>query len=218
MDTFEAIRTRRSIRSYLPKKIPDEVLFAILDAGHHAPAAWNFTNWRFLVVETEEKKKVIAKAALRQEWIAKAPVVLIVCSEPGALVREGGERAKKLFQIQNVAAAVENMLLAAHDFRVASCWVGAFTEPLLRKEFQIHDDAEIHAIIPLGYSNERPKTPSRPAFSEVTFFERWENQDRVVTAPSPLARSKTLGEHLEERKNSISKKIKSAAGKLRKKK
>lgn len=218
MDTFEAIRTRRSVRAFKPKKIPDEVLFAILEAGHHAPAAGNVTNWRFLVVESEEKKKVIAKAALGQNWITQAPAVIIACSEPAAIVREYGKRAKELYQIQNVAAAIENILLAAHNFGVSSCWVGAFTEPLLRKEFMIHDDAEIHAIIPLGYANERPKALSRQAFADVTYFERWENQDRVITAPSPLARPKTLGEHIEEKKKGVSGKLKFAVGKLRKKK
>jgi len=212
MDTFTAITTRHSIRAFKDKKIPDEVLYAILEAGHHAPAAWNYTNWRFLVVESEEKKKTIAKAALGQNWIAKAPVVVIACSDYGALAREGGERAKKLYQIQNVAAAVENILLAAHNFGVSSCWVGAFAEAQLRKALEIHDNIEIHAIIPLGYADEKPKAPSRPPFADVIFFEKWDNSNRAVSAP------KTLGEHVLKTKSTVAKKIKSAVEKIRKKK
>jgi len=110
MDTFQAIKSRRSVRKFKSKKIPDEILYAIFEAGHAAPSAGNFCNWRFFIVEDEEQKESIANAAYKQEWIAKAPVVVIVCSVSDPLAREYGSDKGKVYAIQNVAAAIENIL------------------------------------------------------------------------------------------------------------
>lgn len=210
MDTFDVIRTRRSIRAFSSKKIPDQILYAILDAGHHAPAAWNKTNWRFLVIETEESKEVIAKAALGQNWIAHAPAVIIVCSDPTSIVRDGGERAKKLYQIQNTSAAIENILLAAHNFGISSCWVGAFTEPLLRKAFKIPDFVEIHAIIPLGHGLEKGSLPRRAATADVTFFDTYGELERGYP-------QRPLSEHIAEKKGKLKEHAKRAIKSLKEK-
>jgi len=204
MDTFDVIKMRRSVRLYKSKKISDEILYAIFDAAHTAPAAGNITNWRFLVIEDEYHKKLIARAALNQYWIAQAPIVILVCSEHDAIEREYGKRGKELYSIQNVAAAVENLLLAAQNFGVASCWAaGAFAEAQLRKEFEIPDYVEIHAIVTLGYANEKPVAPSRPPFADVLYFEKYYNSGRGA-AP------KTLGEHAEEISGKVTKKAKHA--------
>lgn len=210
MDTFDAIRTRRSVRAFKEKKVPDEILYAILEAGHHAPAAWNKSNWRFLVIETEESKQVIAKAALGQTWIAQAPVVIIVCSDPVSIVRDGGERAQKLLQIQNVAAAIENMLLAAHNFGIASCWVGAFTEPNLRKAFKIPDRIEIHAIVPLGFADEKPPMPRKMSPADVVFFDIYGELERGRP-------QRPLSEHILEKKVRIKEKARKAIRTLKEK-
>jgi nitroreductase len=212
MDTIQTIRARRSVHKFLDKKIPDEVLYAILEAGHCAPAAGNYTNWRFLVIENEEQRKLIGKAAMKQDWVARAPIIVIVCSDTIAIAKAFGERAKKFYSIQNVAAATENMLLAATNFGIGSCWVGAFAETPLRKEFQIPDDIEIHAIIPLGYPAERPAMPSKPYFADVCWWGEWFGLKRAAeifplqTETIPRVK-KELERHLSRATKEVSKAI-----------
>ena len=212
MDTFDVIKSRRSIHSFKDKKIPDEILYAILDAGHCAPAAGHITNWRFLIVESEESKKAIAKAALGQYWMIQAPIIVIVCSESSSRLQEFGGRGEKLYSVQNVAAAIENILLAAHNFGVSSCWVGAFTEPNLRKEFRIPDYVEIHAIVPLGYSNDKPRAPSRPAFTDVLHFGAYGESERHF--PSLRSHATSAREKLTAKAKRV---LKSASEKVKKK-
>ncbi|MEM3466786.1 MAG: nitroreductase family protein, partial [Candidatus Jordarchaeales archaeon] len=57
MDFYEVVRTRRSIRSYKPDPVPDEVLKRVLDAARIAPSGSNRQPWRFIVVKNEDLKK-----------------------------------------------------------------------------------------------------------------------------------------------------------------
>ena len=214
MDTLQCIKTRRSIRKFLDKKIPDSALWQILEAGNLAPSSGNIQNWRFLVVEDEAKKKMIAKAALNQSFIASAPVVVLVFSDTKVVEAKYGDRGKNLYAKQNIANAVENMMLAAWNFGVGSCWVGAFTDTLLRKEFVIPDFAEIHAIIPFGYPAEMPRMPSRLEFADVISFEKF-GQTMRGQEVFPLSEQvpkvkKKLAEAVKRGVASVSEKIKKA--------
>ena len=79
MDVFECIRTRRSVRKYLPKQVEWDKVGMILDAGRYAPSAGNLQNWQFLVVIDEDKRKQIAEVSARQFWMAQAPIQIIIC-------------------------------------------------------------------------------------------------------------------------------------------
>ncbi len=173
MDPIECIRTRRSVRKFRPTKIPEIVLCRILEAACWAPSSGNLQNWRFIIVEDEERKKIITRAAYGQDWMVPAPVLVIVCSETGVVSAAYGERGKELYAVQNVAAAIQNILLAANNFGVASCWIAAFSEPLIRKECRIPDFIDIHAILALGYPEKIPRAPPRIDVADVLYFEHW---------------------------------------------
>jgi nitroreductase len=156
----------------------------VLDAARWAPSSGNVQNWRFIVIEDEKNKKIIAKASLGQNWLLTAPIIVLVCSNSAPEKAYSG-RGKELYSKQNTAVAVQNILLAAHDQGLAGCWVGAFTETGLRKELKIPDDVDIHAIVPLGYPAESPRAPSRIELADVLYFEEWENTKRGEE-PFPL--------------------------------
>ncbi len=186
MDPIECIRTRRSVRKFKATEIPELVLYRILEAACWAPSSGNLQNWRFIIVEDPAKKKIVARSAQGQEWLVSAPVLVIVCSETGVVSKAYEERGKNLYAIQNVAAAVQNILLAANNFGVAGCWIGAFTDPLLRKDCRIPDFIDIHAIIALGYPEKIPRRPSKIDVADVLYFEHWGNIGRGKQ-PFPLS-------------------------------
>ncbi|MGC9346292.1 MAG: nitroreductase family protein, partial [Candidatus Bathyarchaeales archaeon] len=72
MEVFEAIEKRRSIRKYKPSSIPDEHLKKILEAARLAPSAGNRQPWRFIIVRSSERKKLLAEAARNQMFLADA--------------------------------------------------------------------------------------------------------------------------------------------------
>jgi nitroreductase len=178
MDVFEAILSRRSVRKFKPDDVSYETIMEILEAARWAPSSGNLQNWYFIVVKDPEKKLKLCKAALGQKFVAEAPVLIVVCSDPRKVEYIYGERGRRLYSIQNVAAAIENLLLAATAKGLGTCWVGAFNESEVKSALEIPDYIEVHAIIALGYPDESPKS-SRRALDEIVFFERWGNSKYV---------------------------------------
>ena len=89
-------------------------------------------HWKFILIRDKDTINKLAEAALQQLWIASAPFIIVVSSETEKLNQFYGVRGERLYSIQNCAAAIQNMLLAAHALGLASCWVGAFDENIIK--------------------------------------------------------------------------------------
>jgi len=175
METFECIKSRRTVRKYDKKDVPHEIIGQIIFAGSQAPSAGNMQPWVFIVVKEEETKKELSTAALRQDFIFKAPVVIVVAAD---LERSGdkyGERGKKFYCIQDTAAAIENMLLAAHDLGLGACWVGAFEEEKVKGILSMPDRLRPVGLITIGHPlpYDKEKKPKRLPFENITFLEKY---------------------------------------------
>ena len=173
MNVIECIKKRRSIRNFIDKEISMDQLGQILEAGTFAPSSGNLQNWFFILVTDQALKDQLVTGCLNQNWIAKAPVIIVVVADPRKIEREYGERGKKVYSIQNASAAIQNMLLTVTYLGLGSCWVSAFDELIIKRTLSIPDDKTVHALIPIGYSNERVVTPSRYKLTSVVFFEQW---------------------------------------------
>ncbi len=187
MDVFECIATRRSIRKFMELDVPMEMLGAILDAGRYAPSSGNVQNWRFIIVKNKDTIQKIAEAAMQQLWIGQAPAVIVVCSDSEKLQMFYGTRGERLYAIQNCAASIQNMLLAAHAIGLAGCWVGAFDEAILSRVLSIPENVRPQAIIPIGYPDEIVPTPMHYTLESLCFLEsygsRIVNIKRVLQNP-----------------------------------
>jgi nitroreductase len=213
MDTFDCIRTRRSIRKFHHTKIPEEALYAVLDAANLAPCAGNLQTAQFLVVEDEEKKKLVATAALEQDWIATAPTVILLLSDPKMPKEEFGDKVGDTYDNQNAMLAAENLILAAWNLGIGSTFVGSFTESRLRKEFKIPAAIKIHAIIPLGYPAELTRPLGRVGIEDFTHIEEWNKkirkERRLVSAlVYPEKEEVRFGELAEETAKKVIEKVK----------
>ncbi|WP_309492096.1 nitroreductase family protein [Candidatus Hecatella orcuttiae] len=173
MEVLEAIRTRRSIRSYKKEEVKDEDLNRLLEAGRWAPSAGNVQPWEFIVVKRGEAKAKLAQAALNQRFIAEAPVVIVVCADLQRASWAYGERGETLYCLQDTAAAVQNMLLAAHALGLGTCWVGAFHEEAVRRSLDIPPRVRPVALLPIGKPAGRPPSMSKRPLGEILHFERF---------------------------------------------
>jgi len=173
MDVIECIKTRRSIRKFLDVPVEWDKVGTIVEAGRNAPNAGNLQNWKFIIVLDEGKRKSIAEACLQQFWMAKAPVHIIICSEPEKAKRFYGIRGERLYSIQNCAAAVQNMLLAANSVGLGACWVGAFDEDKVSSVLGIPNYARPQAVIPIGYPAEKVPYPMQYQLENLVFMEAW---------------------------------------------
>lgn len=167
---IEVIKKRRSIRSFKKEPIPDDILLQILEAARWAPSAGNLQPWHFIVVKNNEVKKLLAMAALNQMFIAEAYVVIVVCAIPSVSASRYGVRGEKLYCLQDTAAAIQNMLLAAASLGIGSCWVGAFDEERVKNILRLPHYARPVAIVPMGYPAKVPTAPPRRHLKEIVTF------------------------------------------------
>lgn len=170
METLEAIKKRRSVRKYLKKQIPNNILVKILETATLAPSSGNLQNTRLILIKDKEKISKIASACLDQYWINTAPVVLAVCSDDQNIKRVYNKRAD-LYSIQNTAAAIENMLIAAASLNIGSCWIGAFNDLEIKKILKLPEHIKPHAIITFGYSDDKSLQPKKEPLRNLLFFE-----------------------------------------------
>jgi len=133
MEVLDCITTRRSIRKYLDKPVPWDLVSNVLEAGRFAPSCGNLQNWKFIIVLDDDKRKGLAEASLRQYWMEQAPVLLVVVAEPEKAKRYYGDRGERFYTIQNCAAVATNMMLEAHNLGLGSCWVGALMKKWLKE-------------------------------------------------------------------------------------
>jgi nitroreductase len=156
MDVFEAILTRRTVRGFTRAPVEFDKITKVIEAGTYAPSSGNLQNWRFIVVTNKEIIKDLHNYCLDQVWINEAPVVIVVCALPDEAVDKYGIRGERLYTTQNIAACVQNMLLAAHALELGSAWIGAFDEDKIKTIFNIPENVRPQALITLGYSDYEP--------------------------------------------------------------
>jgi len=77
MDVLDAIRSFRPCTQYHPRPVPPEKLKAVLAAARLAPSQQNLQPWRFVVVQDDERKRLLAQASARGKLIAEAPAVIV---------------------------------------------------------------------------------------------------------------------------------------------
>jgi nitroreductase len=119
------------------------------------------------VVRSAEARERLS-AALHQRWAAAAPLVIVVAVDPRPCAARYGDRGEYLYAIQDTAAAAENILLAAVDRGLASCWIGAFDQVAVAEAIGAAAPITPVAVLPIGYSAESAGRPARRPLAEVT--------------------------------------------------
>jgi len=148
-NVHEVIKQRRSVREYSSKPIPDRVLRRLKDALRFAPSACNFQPRKFIFVTDENLKTELSRLANNQSFIARAPLVVVACGEPGkAYKRMAGY--KNSVDI-DVAIALDHLTLAAASEGLGTCWIGAFDEKRVKHLLGVPENLVITAIMPVGY-------------------------------------------------------------------
>ncbi len=195
---IDAIYKRRSIRHFIKKNIPAGVLEEILTAGTKAPSEKNQQPWRFVVVQGPERRGVIRcmKEGIRKNRagegifskypqfipsavyttrvLEQAPCLIFAMNALGYALdyeKDTAEALKESSDIQSVAAAMQNIALAATDNGIGSVWTCdiyfAYHE---LKEF-LGVEGEPVAAMALGYTDKDvPPTPRKP-LSDVVFYK-----------------------------------------------
>jgi len=170
MDVKDAIRERRSVRSYKPEKIPEGDLTAILQAARLAPSARNRQSWKFVITRDEKLREELAYAAREQMFIFEAPVVIAAV----ALDPEYVMGCEVPAYAVDLAIAVDHMTLQAVELGLGTCWIGAFSQDQVKKVLKIPDRYKVVALLPVGYPSTSPGPKNRKSLEEIVCYETFE--------------------------------------------
>lgn len=162
MEFFDAVRKRRSIRSYTGEAIPQEDLLMIIDAGRMAASGYNRQAWTFVVISELETIDQISQ--WMNPWIAKASAVIALVMDPTAP-----------FWLQDGSAATENILLSATALGYGSCWLEGTTQRVeaeLKQLLGVPAALRIQTLITVGVAAEQP-TREKKSLEEVIRWEKF---------------------------------------------
>jgi nitroreductase len=136
------LKDRRSIRSYLDKKISDKEVEMILEAGRWSPSASNKQPWEFLVIRNKEILREISKKAFYGRHIKRAPLAIAIV---------GKIKLNPNYYIQDTSLASMNMMLMAWSLGIGTCWTGALKRDAVKELLGLEENDYLLTILPMGY-------------------------------------------------------------------
>lgn len=152
MDFYKVIRTRRSIRSYKPDPVPEEVLNRVMDAARIAPSGSNRQPWKFIIVKDGSLRQRLASICGGQDFIAEPPVAVVACGYD--IHRNRGGYMGEMSILVDVSIAFTHLIQAARAEGLGTCWIGAFDNNKVKELLNIPDNFYVVAVSPLGYPRE----------------------------------------------------------------
>jgi len=165
MSLVDVIISRRSIRRYDRKKVPEDVLKKILEAGRQAPSAGNKQPWHFIIVTDEEIKEKLSHGRWNS-FIEESAFTIVGCGHIG-------DAYSRKWSTIDTTIALENMVIAAWALGIGSCWIGDFKEDEVKQLLSIPDDWRVIALITFGYPAEHPPSKRKKPLEEIANYNRF---------------------------------------------
>jgi nitroreductase len=203
MDFLEVINTQRAIRRFTTEPVGEGMVRQMLEAAIRAPSGGNRQPWRFVVVRDAETKRRLAELyrECAEELIAKTPFYAKAMSDPSAdpgaarMMKSSRYLAEHFTEVPvfivacmmndgqslgftqgaSIYPAVQNLLLAARNLGLGTTitTIHRFRHNEFREVLEIPNDADIAAIIPLGYPAGKFGAGPRQPLEKVMFVEKW---------------------------------------------
>jgi nitroreductase len=185
VDAKQAIISRRSVRNFVKRSVPPDIIVEILDMASRAPSASNGRPWEFIIVKDqkvkdrigylgarslyERKKRKLSQAKEKFAMIADAPVYIVIACDT---------KKSPIFWVHDGSAATQNILLAAHSFGLGAVWLGAPValskhQTEIKKMLDLPRHIKLASIVALGYPKKMPKPRQKINMKEKVHFERW---------------------------------------------
>ena len=171
METWDAIRARRNVRTYLPDPVPDADLNRITEAGWRAPSASNRQHWNFIIVTDGDQLQALSTVWQGARHIAgAAAAIALVLTEPA------DERTKVVDQY-DLGQATYAIMLAAADLGIGTGHASVGDQDQARKILGVPADYDVAFLLGVGYPADRPlrpiAKPNRRPLDEVIHNGSW---------------------------------------------
>ncbi len=152
------VKRRRMIRKYEDRPVPEEAITQLLQYAARAPSAGNLQPWEFIIVRDPEVRAKLAEAAMNQNSVATAPIIIATCADIQRMGEKYGTRGA-FYGLVDTAFASLLILLGATEQGLGACFVGSYNSEEVAKLFQLPNHVRPVGLITLGYPAEKPRKP-----------------------------------------------------------
>lgn len=200
MDVMDAIKSRRSIRKFRDKPVPDDVVEKLLRAGQLAPSRCNLQHARYIVIDDPNVKQKLYEAVYKQRVVLDAPLLITVLGliDPrkslpdrtrelvncGAINEQTKEFADQLLldwiapdlksdAALNSAIAMTHITLAAHSLGLGSCWIKLCEDNRVMEVLEVPSGYFHCGILAVGFPDEQPKERPRYPLDRLVSHNRF---------------------------------------------
>jgi nitroreductase len=171
METWDAIRARRNVRSYEDRPIPQEDVDRVLEAGRRAPSSRNGQPWDFVVVTDRAALEKLARVWEYGAHVAQSAATIAL------VLPSGGDASDREIAAYDLGQATMAMMVAAVDLGIGSGHSAVGDHALARELLELPEDRDAVYLLALGYPADRPlrplRRPNRRPFEEVVHRGRW---------------------------------------------
>ena len=169
MEVQEALLSRRSIRKYKDQKISKLEMDRILKAAMYAPSAMNLQAWQLIVIDNKDVLIETIRSIPYAEMLRQSAAAILVCGESSVEKNES-------WLLQNCSAAIQNILLSAHELEIGSCWIAIHgmndVYKSIKTQFKLPENIVPVSLISLGYPDEVVKAEERFT-EEKVHYNKW---------------------------------------------
>ena len=157
---IENIMTRTSIREFKTQPVEQDKVDILLKAAMAAPTALNLQPWHFIVINDKE-----TIALLSGKRPTNAPLMIAVCGDTDKTMLPDGSTKLPDFWVEDVSAATENLLLAAHALGLGAVWTGVY--PAMDRTAEVANVLNCPqnivplAVVRVGYPDESPEPKNK---------------------------------------------------------
>ncbi|GAB6094191.1 nitroreductase family protein [Desulfatiferula olefinivorans] len=165
-EMMNLIKTRRSIRKFEDRAVPDEMLSALFEAVKWAPSWTNCQCWELIHVKDPDLRVKIQDTLIKNpatKAIVEAPVLLAVCGKKNVSGYYDGQASTRLgdWLMFDLGIATQNLCLAAHAMGLGTVIVGLYDHARVSEILNLPENIEQVALIPVGFPAKEPSAPKR---------------------------------------------------------
>jgi len=179
LETLECIKSRRSVRHFEAREIPEEIFSELLEAVRWAPSWANTQCWELVVVRDPQSKQALLEFVEEKnpafKGLNEAPILMVFCGRKEVSGYKKGELSTIMgdWFMFDVALACQNFCLAAHSLGLGTVHVGNFDHDAVDRVLSLPADVSSVEIIPLGYPSRASKAPARKELAEFVHYEKY---------------------------------------------
>lgn len=162
MDVTTAIKTRRSIRKYKRKDIPENILKDVLEAARLAPSAAGKQSWELIVVSDPKLKAELVPMCKNQKFVEECSVFLAALEDP-----------EQKWSKVDLTIMMDHVSLEAHDKGLGTCWIGAYDKDKVGALLGVPANRIVSVCMTLGYPDENPDARGRKTIEELVHYNKY---------------------------------------------